>query len=201
MARSLPKKKLWSHSYNDQHLDLARWDGIARRPFSDHGNNAGRSKQLKSKTKVRAYCLIPRKRKRMKTYQHTQTGTTILVCVGLMCLGFAIGSISRHALLLTTVLLATGMWIFRSLTVEISDTELAWHFGSGWLRKSVPLAEITSAKPIRTTFLNGWGIHNTSHGWLYNVSGYGAVAITMRSGKQFCIGTDEPEKLAGELNS
>ncbi len=130
MARSLPKMKTLEPFISVTCISTSR-DGTEShaRPFSDHGNNAGRSKQLKSKTKVRAYCLIPRKRKRMKTYQHTQTGTTILVCVGLMCLGFAIGSISRHALLLTTVLLATGMWIFRSLTVEISDTELVWHFG------------------------------------------------------------------------
>ena len=135
----------------------------------------------------------------MKSYQHTQPATTILISVGAMCVGFAIGSIFVHTLMFTTVLLVVSMWIFRSLTIEISDTELKWYFGSGFLKKSVALDEVVSAEAIRTTFLNGWGIHYTPRGWLYNVSGYGAVAITLKSGKRFCLGTDEPEKLAREL--
>jgi hypothetical protein len=135
----------------------------------------------------------------MKSYQHTQPATTILVCVGVMCAGFAIGSIFVRTLICTLVLLAISMWIFRSLTVEISDTELTWYFGSGFPKKTVPLAEVASAEAIRTTFLNGWGIHYTPHGWLYIVSGYGAVAITLKSGKRFCLGTNEPEKLARQL--
>jgi hypothetical protein len=134
----------------------------------------------------------------MKKYQHTQSATTILVCMGAMCVGIAVGSIFVHSLIFTLGLLA-GMWAFRSLTVEISDSELTWYFGSGFLKKSVPLADVVSAEPIRTTFLNGWGIHYTPHGWLYNVSGYGAVAITLKSGKRFCLGTDEPETLADQL--
>lgn len=85
------------------------------------------------------------------------------------------------------------------MTIGISDSELAWHFGSGFLRKSVSLSEVVSAEPIRISFMNGWGIHYTSQGWLYNVSGFDAVLIKLRNGKQFCLGTDEPEKLANEL--
>jgi hypothetical protein len=58
---------------------------------------------------------------------------------------------------------------------------------------------VVSVEVIRTSFLNGWGIHYTQRGWLYNVSGYGAVAVTLRNGKRFCLGTDEPDALANQL--
>jgi len=91
------------------------------------------------------------------------------------------------------------MWIFRSLTIEVLNNELKWYFGSGWPSKSVRLDQVVSIETIRILWMNGWGIHYTRRGWLYNVSGFGAVAIKLRNGKQFCIGSDEPERLAGEL--
>jgi len=135
----------------------------------------------------------------MKTYQHTQPATTIIRAMVGMMLIFAIASIFVHQVLISIIVIAIVTWIFRSLTVEISDTELTWYFGSGFPLKRMPLDEIVSAEAIQTTVWNGWGIHYTARGWLYNVSGRGAVAIRLRSGKQFCLGTDEAEKLAGEL--
>ena len=96
------------------------------------------------------------------------------------------------------VLLVTA-WLFHSLTIEIGSGELRWHFGPGLVRKSVPLSEISSAKPVQTNLLEGWGIHMSRYGWLYNVSGFDAVAITLRSGKCFALGTDEPQMLATRL--
>jgi len=82
--------------------------------------------------------------------------------------------------------------------VEITDRELRWKFGPGLIRKSVPLAEIVSAQPARTG--PSWGIHwSPRTGWLYNVSGFDAVAVTLRSGKKFALGTDEPQALAARL--
>lgn len=137
----------------------------------------------------------------MKTYQHTQPGTVIVVTLSVLCIFFAIGAIFIHAFVFSLLLLGIAAWLFRSLTIEITDSDLIWNFGSGWLRKSVPLSEIVSAEPIRITFLNGWGIHYTPRGWLYNVSGYGAVAIQLRNGKQFCLGTDQPEVQATQLKT
>ncbi len=51
-----------------------------------------------------------------------------------------------------------------------------------------------------TTFLQGWGIHYTSRGWLYNVSGFRAVAVKLKSGKQFLLGTDEPAQLRAAIH-
>jgi len=120
----------------------------------------------------------------------------ILKCLAATAVIFAMASIAIHPLILTTIVLVIVAWVFRSMTIEISETELTWHFGSGFPRRRVPLEEVVSAEVIRTTNWNGWGIHYTPRGWLYNVSGYGAAAITLRSGKRFCLGTDEPEVLA-----
>lgn len=123
----------------------------------------------------------------------------IVTVMSVLCFFSAIGAIYFHPLVFSVLLLGITVWMFRSLTIQIADTELVWYFGSSWPRKSVPLSEIVSAEPIRITFVNGWGIHYTTRGWLYNVSGYGAVAIKLRSGKQFCLGTDQPEELAHRL--
>ena len=57
------------------------------------------------------------------------------------------------------------------------------------------LADIQQAEITTTKFIHGWGIHLTPQGWLYNVSGFKAVAFKLKNGKQFVLGTDEPEKL------
>ena len=61
-------------------------------------------------------------------------------------------------------------WLFHSLTIEIDDGELRGRFGSGLIRKSVPVVQIVSARAVRTNVLEGWGIHLSRFGWLYNVS-------------------------------
>jgi hypothetical protein len=137
----------------------------------------------------------------MKSYQHTQPGRAIVKFLVVMFLVFGVASAFLHQLIVGTIIIAIAGWAFRSMTIEISDTDLTWYFGSGFPRKSVPLSEVASAEAVRTTFWNGWGIHYTPRGWLYNVSGYGAVAVTLRNGKRFCLGTDEPEKMAGELTT
>ena len=137
----------------------------------------------------------------MKTYQHTQAGKALVNWMIVMFLVFAIGGAFVHPLIVAAIIIAVTAWVFRSMTVEISDTELTWYFGSDFLRKRVPVSEVVSAEPIRTKFWYGWGIHYTPRGLLYNVSGYDAVAITLRSGKRFCLGTDEPEELARQLTT
>jgi hypothetical protein len=136
----------------------------------------------------------------MKTYRHTQPATTILTALGVLFLLAAATSIVLHAMLLGAAILAVTGWVFRSMTVEITETDLVWYFGSGFPRGRKPLSEIASAEPFRINWLYGWGIHYGPRGWLYNVSGFGAVAIKLKNGKQFCLGSDEPEELARQLN-
>lgn len=135
----------------------------------------------------------------MNTYQHTQRGKLILVAMLIATLGtLALGLVTRHALLVAPIMALCG-WLFHSLTIEVAEGELRWRFGPGLIRKRVALEMILSAQPVRTNVLEGWGIHLSRFGWLYNVSGFDAVAIKMKNGQHFALGTDEPEALCRAL--
>lgn len=136
-------------------------------------------------------------------YEHTQRGTVLLVTFLLTALFLlALGTLApteREVLYIVIGILAICGFLFSSLTIQITDRALRWQFGPGLIRKEVPLREIERAEVVETTFLQGWGIHYTSRGWLYNVSGFQAVAVNLKSGKRFLLGTDEPEELLTAL--
>jgi hypothetical protein len=138
-------------------------------------------------------------------YEHTQRSGRLLL---LFCLAGA-GALAALALPVVRALPAgprltlvaaalafvAGGLGFSSLTIRVADGRLEWHFGPGLVRKAVPLSEIARVEPARTTWLDGWGIHRTPRGWLYNVAGRDAVLVTMRDGKRSMLGTDEPAAL------
>jgi hypothetical protein len=133
------------------------------------------------------------------SYRHTQRGTLILAgTLGLAALFIGLGFTAQKPVWVSVPILVVCAWLFHSLTIEITGCELRWRFGPGLIRKRVPLAEIISAEPVRTG--PSWGIHwSPRTGWLYNVSGFDAVAVALRSGKKFALGTDEPLALAARL--
>ena len=53
----------------------------------------------------------------------------------------------------------------------------------GLVCKKVLLAEIATCEPIRIGWWDGWRIHLTPFGWLYDVAGWDAVVITFRNGE------------------
>ena len=136
----------------------------------------------------------------MKAYQHKQRATLILIVFGVMVLvDLILGAWFTKLSWLVIPVLTIGAWLFHSLTVEITEGELRWRFGPGLIRKRVSLDQIVAVQAVRTNWLEGWGIHLSRYGWLYNVSGFDAVAIKMKNGQHFALGTDEPEKLAAQL--
>jgi hypothetical protein len=138
----------------------------------------------------------------MNTYRHTQRGTLIVVWMIVMSVFFAgLAFLGHRALLGAVPIMLVCGWLFHSLTIEIDDRELRWRFGPGWIHKSIPLNEIASARAVRTNFIEGWGIHLSRFGWLYNVSGRDAVAITLKDGKRFALGTDDAPSLLAHLNA
>ena len=129
------------------------------------------------------------------SYKHTQRGTVILaVMLGMAFICAALAILMFKVFWLTSFFLVMVAWLFHSLTIEIGPRELRWRFGPGLIHKVVQLDEIISATPQQTG--PSWGIHWSPRlGWLYNVAGYDAVLITLRSGKKFALGTDEPQVL------
>lgn len=137
-------------------------------------------------------------------YHHTQLGTVIVVSLLLAAVLFAgLGRMTGLTLLavIGPALMAVFLALFYALTVEIDATHLTFRFEIGWIRKRIPLAEIAEVKPVRNTWMQGWGIHWTPHGWLYNVSGWEAVEITLASGQRFRLGTDEPKRLVQAIEA
>jgi hypothetical protein len=125
--------------------------------------------------------------------------TLIVILVAALGI-FALGPRSPLPVTLSVAVLLIGFGVlFSSLTVEISDGELRFHFGPGFWRKRFAIAEVVAADPTRSSWWEGWGIRITPRGMLYNVSGKDAVEIKLRSGQDFRIGTDEPEALAEAL--
>ncbi len=98
------------------------------------------------------------------------------------------------------VALVAGAYVFSSLTIHVDEQAVRWAFGPGIIRKAVPLAEIQRADATRTRWYEGWGIHKTRRGWLYNVSGFDAVVVRRHDGSQFLLGTDEPGRLRDSIN-
>ena len=136
----------------------------------------------------------------MNTYRHTQFGTVIVITtVAVMSLAAAwlAGTATIAWLILGSLVVLLAL--FFSLTVEIDAEHLRIRFGIGLIRKRFPLDQIDTCRPVRNSWIYGWGIRLTPHGWLYNVSGQEAVELKMKSGKTCRIGTDEPEVLAAAL--
>ena len=104
-------------------------------------------------------------------------------------------------LVVVAVALITLGVFFSRLRITIEDGFLCASFGPGLIVKSVPLSDIASCEPIRIRWWYGWGIHLTRYGWLYNIAGWEAVAITLRDGRKFALGTDDPQGLTAAIRA
>jgi hypothetical protein len=141
-------------------------------------------------------------------YEHRQVGWPMrigllagaVLFVGMTMLGDLPNAPPAQVVLLLGAMLAVAIgWIWSSLTVRIADGALRLQFGLGLPRKTVLLADLESVEVTRTRFLDGWGVHWTRRGWLYNVSGFDAVLLRRKDGKALLVGTDEPRKLKAAL--
>lgn len=91
--------------------------------------------------------------------------------------------------------------LFASLTVIVDSGQIFVRFGPGLIRKTISINEIESARPVRNSGWWGWGIRIIPGGWMWNVSGLEGVELTMKNGKLFRIGTDDPLALSNVINA
>ena len=108
---------------------------------------------------------------------------------------------SVSSMIAMLVVLAAVAFLFHSLTVEIGDNELRWHFGPGFWTYRLPLDDIQSVAAVHNRWWNGFGIRVAPGFTLYNVSGLDAVELKLKSGEIRRIGTDDPQGLAAALRS
>jgi hypothetical protein len=134
-------------------------------------------------------------------YAHTQIGHVIiwpLLAIILIASGFA-GLSHREIPLVVSIILLASLVLFYKLRITVDGETLCASFGIGVIRKRVRLAEIVGYKPIRICWCYGWGIHLTPCGWLYSVSDFDAMVITLRDGKKFAFGTNDPDGLTAGI--
>lgn len=130
-------------------------------------------------------------------YRHTQFALAIVGAVDiamLVCLYLFITTRMWPAFFLVVFFLVATCLFFALTVIGSSDT-LEIRFGIGLIRKRFKLREIVSARPYRTSFWSGWGIHKCSDGLIFNASGFDAVHLTMADGKKYIIGTNDRIRL------
>jgi hypothetical protein len=135
-------------------------------------------------------------------YEHTQIGHVIIWCLLAIILIANGGFIGHRAPpLVVSIMLLVCLVLFYRLKVTIDGETLCASFGPGIICKRVRLAHIVECEPIRIRWWYGWGIHSRPYGWLYNVSGFDAVAITLRDGRKFALGTNDLHALIKAIRS
>jgi hypothetical protein len=147
-------------------------------------------------------------------YKHRQKGGLVLYMTGFFtslyiaafCYVIGMANVPGAVFILPVLLLVIAVFIWStllmsSMTVTVDNEFVRVMFGSHAFFKKFALKDITACKPITNNFWNGWGIHMCGSGWLYNIAGFDAVEITMKSGKQNRVGTDEPQQLAEAIQS
>lgn len=133
-----------------------------------------------------------------KRYEHTQVGYLVIVAMtaAMTLIGLVLANAGMNWVAIgVLVVIAAALVLFSSLTVIIREDDLEVRFGPGTIRKRFKLWDIESCQVVKNHWYYGWGIRLTSHGWLYNVSGFQAVEIKFRTGQKFRIGTDVPQEL------
>jgi hypothetical protein len=139
----------------------------------------------------------------MIRYEHTQRGTVILAALligAAICAALAtLAPAPPFVVPMVFGVFVVCAYMFSSLTIQITGRTLCWYFGPGLFRKKILLSDIRGAEVARTRLIHGWGIHRITRGWLYNVSGFDAVAVRLDTGKEILLGTDEPERLRAAI--
>ena len=145
----------------------------------------------------------------MTSYKHKQIGYLMLVITLVVLVLFAWLQITARAEppsyysgtnFAITAIMALILFIlasFSTLTVTIDEQFLKIRFGWGIFRKNFPISEIVAVKKVKNHWYYGWGIRLWfwPHIWIFNVSGFDAVELTMKNGKIYRISTDEPDIL------
>jgi len=142
-----------------------------------------------------------------RSYVHRQFSNPALVSL-IFCIVFAAiltwwiplrGLLGVGILMAVLVVVAAVHFAFVSLTIEVGEGELRWHFGPGVWRKRLPLNSIANVKRDRLPWWYGVGVKYTPGAWAYLVAPGPAVRIATADGCIIRLGTDDPEGLMNAL--
>lgn len=132
------------------------------------------------------------------TYSRTQIGHIMIILSVLCCLYFymmvKMGNGFNAEIYWIFAAIIFSILSFAWLTVTIDQQYLRIRFGYGLFFKRFLLSDIQQVSIVKNRWYHGWGIHYWMPGkfWIFNVSGFDAIELTMNNGKKYRIGTDEP---------
>jgi hypothetical protein len=138
----------------------------------------------------------------MLNYHHIQRGYWIQTLL----------AVPLVAMFITRRELPTVFWIalvlvflvggsFHMLTVTVTHHFIQVQFSLMFVRKRIWFHQVAGVDIVKVPWYWGIGIRWTPQGVLFNVAPGNAVAVRLRSGRSFLIGSDEPEKLAQAIES
>ena len=130
-------------------------------------------------------------------YKHKQVGWLIIGVFTPVVLALSIWVVYFPVIyaIITAIFLFLTMLFFSSLTVVADQAALTFYFGPGLIKRKFLYSDIVKFEKVRNRWYYGWGIHWFGRGWLYNVSGFDAVEISLKNGTVVRIGTDEVDTL------
>ncbi len=139
-------------------------------------------------------------------YHHKQIGFVIIIPLVVFFIivftQFMAKGVFTFMFILILIFFIAALVLFYALTVEIQNNIITCSFGIGLIRKSISLSEIQTVRAVQNPWYAGWGIRwIPGQYWLWNVSGFEAVELSMKDGKRFRIGTDEPDALVLAIES
>jgi hypothetical protein len=138
----------------------------------------------------------------MNEYKHTQIGYLLIVALGAATL--LIGYLNVVTRFNPGTLLLLGLMIFflalfATLTTRVNQQTLNIRFGIGLIRKRFALQDVEEYRLVKNPWYYAWGIHAIPGGWIFNVSGWDAVELRMKSGGRYRIGTNDPQGLMNAI--
>jgi len=89
-----------------------------------------------------------------------------------------------------------GLFLMMRLKTEIDQNEIRMSF-IPFVKKRIKWTEIKKAEVVNYGFVGGWGIRlSIEYGTVYNIRGNKGLAIELRNGKRFVIGTQKEKELS-----
>lgn len=93
------------------------------------------------------------------------------------------------------------LFLSMRLITTVDDSGVHYRFFP-FVKKDHNWREITSARVIDYGFVGGWGIRLfTRYGTVYNIKGSKGLAVELKDGRKFCLGTQRPEELQKVLTT
>lgn len=140
-------------------------------------------------------------------YEHTQYSRGIrwiLAVLFAACFaGFLLAGTVGDIKILGLMAMLTG-WMLLMLSqmqVMVDRQKVQVKFSTGWPSRTIPLRHIAAVRPVKNRWLAGWGVRYIGRGWMFNIDGLDAVELSLKNGRRFRIGTDDPQGLTEAIQS